>query len=89
MPSELNDRTDRRGYFDSEFRVLCTVLFAVALASFVFTDDRVNWLLDAIWVAVGPRCLAAAMPLPFLGTKVISGTLNGTCSGRWSARWRP
>ncbi|MDA1053391.1 MAG: hypothetical protein O3C40_23330 [Planctomycetota bacterium] len=53
MSPEPNDGTDRPGYFDAEFRVLCSLLFAVAVASFVFTADRVNWLLDAGWVAVG------------------------------------
>ena len=53
MSVPLNDHVRQPDYFDAEFRVLVSLLFAVALASFVFTDDRINWLLDAIWVAVG------------------------------------
>ena len=59
MSLEPNDQVTRSDYFDAEFRILFSVLAIVALASFAFTEDRVNWLLDAIWVAVG-------LPLVFL-----------------------
>ncbi len=62
MLPERNDRASEPGYFDAEFRVLCSLLAAVALASFVFTGDRLNWLLDAGWVAVG-------LPLIFISRR--------------------
>jgi putative membrane protein len=62
MPPEPNERPNLPDYFDAEFRILFASLGAVALASFAFTDNRVNWLLDAIWVAAG-------LPLIFISRR--------------------
>ena len=53
MSKESKTEVAPSDYFNVEFRILFSVLAAVALGSFVLTDDRINWFLDAVWVAVG------------------------------------
>ncbi len=53
MPPELDTDTKSTGYFETEFRILFVLLAIVAASSLMFAADRMNWLLDAVWVAFG------------------------------------
>ena len=93
MPPQQDDRATPRSYFDFEFRILFLMLGTVALASFIFTDDRVNWLLDAGWVAVGlPLVLISRLwfPLtPLLYRLLVFHALVLIAGGFWTYEKMP
>ncbi|MEO8495765.1 MAG: DUF2238 domain-containing protein [Planctomycetota bacterium] len=93
MSPESNDHATRSNYFDAEFRVLVSLLAAVAITSFVFTEDRVNWLLDAGWVAVGLPLISVSrrwFPLtPLLYRLLVFHALVLIAGGYWTYEKMP